>query len=461
MKATILFACLLLATSVYGEIVSSYIDEKGRQIDHHLGSYTFKGPNEGLYRVNYDVEMLGGNLVINLDKTQGIKDVVCDITSVELLINFLTKEAALQFYKVISSSALDRYVTSGKWNCHEVNPSSMMLLSKVLGAELKEDVVLLHTAKGHYEEVIKDGTFDLAKVEEEPQCHSKTICFGVNSNAACNAAKSVLPILESPHMTIECTNCFIGAKATVFIIVKIASFKLRSISTGLKNINVASAFVLDMAAKSGWAGDIDKTFKIVDHAVIMQFWIGPVPVSIWFEIPLELRASAYIDAQAHATVGATANWNLGNMYVTWTESSGWVVTKPKPVFTWNHILDGDASFNSKSELSIIPSIRIHASRLAHAGIKLEPTVTAQAYGDADKKEVCADLAYRVFSEAEAELHINIPFVRVKYDRKFGPYTVFDTGVKSIGHFCNNQELLSMCGFTLIFDYRVNVELFVL
>eukprot|EP01022_Parablepharisma_sp_SALTPOND_P008126 TRINITY_DN135245_c1_g1_i1.p1 TRINITY_DN135245_c1_g1~~TRINITY_DN135245_c1_g1_i1.p1 ORF type:complete len:515 (+),score=41.80 TRINITY_DN135245_c1_g1_i1:74-1618(+) len=445
-----LLALIAFVYAVSATIVDSYIDPKGRQIDHHVGSYVFKGPSDSLYKVDYDVEMLGGNLVINLDQTLGIKEVVCDITSIELLIKFEHSNFATQFFKVISTANKDKYVTGAKWNCGDIKEGSAMLISRVLKAELNNNEVLLHTAKGHYEELIKDGSFDLSKVEGLGE-HEKTICFGANSNDQCDRAKSSIPLLSSPYMDLQCTNCFVGAKATVFLSVKISFFKLREISAGLKDISVNAAFVLDMASRGGWTGDIDKTFKIVDHATIMQFWIGPVPISLWFEIPLEVQASAFIDAKALATIGAKANWALGDAYFSWTESKGWTMKKPNPTFHWDHMLRSEANFHADSVLTIVPSITVHATRLGHFGVKLEPTLMAKAYGDVHRREVCADLSYKVLCETKAELHINIPLNLVKHDHIFGPYKLIDTGVKQIGHYCHNWQQRIIYHLKLIQD----------
>jgi len=426
---------LFLFSLTFCAVIDSYIDEKGRTIDHHVGNYIFKANEGSLYEVTYDLEMLGANLIFNLDVVKGLKSLDCDITSVELTLKFDAPNSALDFYKVISSMSKDRYITGLKFNCNIVKSSDLVLVDRVLSAEINKDVVILHTAKGHYEEVFKDGKFDLRRVELPEEEHTKTLCFGVNSNENCDAAKESIHFIKSPYMSLDCTNCFVGAKATVFLSVEIALFKLKHISTGLKDIQVNGAFVMEMLANNGWSGDIDKEYKLVDNAVIMQFWIGPVPISIWFEIPVEIKANAYIDSHAFATIGAKANWHLGDAYVKW--ENGWTIQKPNPVLTWDHALKSEANFHAETMLSIRPSINVHASRIAHFNVKLEPEIFGKAYGDINKKEVCADLSYKILCQAKAELHINIPAAFIKQDHIYGPVNIIDTGVKEIGHFCHN------------------------
>jgi len=433
-------ACLVLAfivSTALGAVVGSYIDENGRQIDHHIGSYLIRDRKQALYRVTYNVEILGGNLIVNLDQQWGVSNVQCDISNIELLVYFSNTNAAVSFYKIMATPTTDRFVTGTNWNCSNAQEGSMMLMRRVLGATINNNVVTVKTTQGHYEESIKDGSITLDRAEE-PEDHSKTFCFGVNSNDACDTAKGPIPIYENKYLSIGCSNCFIGAKATVFLDVQISWFKLKRVATGLRDINVNAAFVLDLDAHVSWSAGIEKTYHIVDQAVIIQFFIGPIPISIWYEIPLQVIASAKIDAQVHAMAGAKANWKIGNAFVSWDDSQGWHMEKPNPVFTWEPVLSAEGNFNAEASLSIIPSFLIHAMRIVQAGVNIKPTLMFEAHGDIQKKEVCADLSYQVESKAGAEVHINIPFIRIRYDKVFGPYSLFDTGVKPIGHWCVNK-----------------------
>lgn len=433
MKTAAFFAFLLLICSAFGTIVKSYIDEQGRPIDHHVGTYLVKDKMQNLYRVKYDVEMLGGNLIINVDEVKGIRKVQCDITNIELMVDFNSVPDAYSFYKTITAGNYERFVSGAEWNCSDVQTGSMMLLRKVIEVEINGVSVLLRTSDGSYEEAIKDGSFSLDRAEE-PQEHAKTLCFGVNQNKECTAASRPLPIYHNKYIDVQCSNCFVGAKATVFIDIKISWFKLRYASAGLRDIAINGGFVLDMAAQGSASGTIDKTYSLVDAGLVVQFWIGPIPITIWYEIPLRMVATAAVSAQAKATAGVTANWNFGNAFVTWDENNGWKVAKPNPTFTWTPILKGEASFDAEASLAIIPSFIIHAMRLVHAGVKVTPTVMLAAHGDTTKKELCADLTYKIIGDIFAGITINVPFVKL-FEKNFGPYELFNTGVKPIGHWC--------------------------
>jgi hypothetical protein len=438
MNTRTLFLLAFLAAVSFGAIVTSFIDENGTPIDHHVGSYMIKDKQGVLYRVNYDVQMLGGNLIINLDENRRLVRVTCDISNIEMIVEFVNNKEAENFFKVINAQSQTRFVTGSKWNCNDTQDGALMLMRRVLGASLNGRFVTLKTAQGFYEESIKDGHVTLDRVEL-PEEHSKTFCLGVNSNDQCDAAKGPIPIYGNKYISLQCGNCFIGAKATVFVDVQITLFHLKRIAGGLKDIAVNGAFVLDLNAQGDWSAGYDKLYKIVDQQTIIQFWIGPIPITIWYEIPLQLIANAKIDAQVQASVGAKANWKIGDFYIEYNDKEGWKVVKPQPVFNWEPVLKATGYFNANADLSIIPSFVLHVMRMLQAGVKITPQLFAEAHGDIEKKEICADLKYKVVSDAFAEVHINIPIVKVRYDKYFGPYVLYNTGEKPIGHWCVKKE----------------------
>jgi hypothetical protein len=378
--------------------------------------------------------MLGGNSIVPLDEVKGIRRVHCDITGIELLIEFNSVPDAYSFYKTVNGGAADqRFVTGGKFNCSYVKKEQMMIIRKVIDAEIDGVSVLLRTTEGSYEEALKDGFFTLDPVDTLQE-RSKTLCFGVNNNKACDAAESPIPIYENKYLGITCSNCFVGAKTTVFIDVKLSGFKLRHVGAGMRDMAINAAFVMDLKAQGSASGGIDKTFKVVDAGLVVQFWIGPVPVTIWYEIPLRIVANAAIKASATASAGAKASWKLGDAFVEWDERTGWKTAKPNPTFTWEPVLKGEANFNAEASLSVIPSFVIHVLSLIEAGVQIDPTLMAEAAGDTTKKELCLDLKYKVSAGIWAGVHINLPFVKL-LEKKFGPYEVINTGEKPIGHWC--------------------------
>lgn len=426
------FLLLLIAATVMGTIVNSYIDEQGRQIDHHVGSYLVKDKMNSMYRVNYNVDMLGNNLIVNIDEVRGVRRVNCDLTNIELVVDFNSVPDAYNFYRSITNGP-DRFITGGKYNCSEVQLDAMMLMRKVIDVEINGISVLLRTTQGSYEDLIKDGDMTIDRIEA-PSEHSKTVCFGVNVNEDCDKAKRPLPIFKNKYFDVACSNCFVGAKATVFFDLKISWFKLRRVAAGLKDIQLNAAFILDLAAEGSASAGTDKTYRLVDAGLIVQFWIGPIPVTIWYEIPLRITANAMIQASATATAGAEANWRFGDAYLQWDEDNGWRVVKPHPTFSWKPTIKGQATLNAEASLSVQPSFIVHVMRLIETGIQVAPTIMATAKGDTDKKELCLDLSYQVTSEYHAAISINLPIIHL-WEYKWGPTRILDTGVKPIGHWC--------------------------
>ena len=170
-------------------------------------------------------------------------------------------------------------------------------------------------------------------------------------------------------------------------------------------------------------------------AVIIQFWIGPIPISIWYEIPVTVTASASINAQLNVEAGATAKWAFGDAYVSYTQEERWKLHKPKPKFTWTPILKASGNFKASGELKIQPAFILHFMRIVQMFVRVTPGLFLEAEGDLDKKEACIDLSCNAIGEAGASIHINIPLIRIRYDKVFGPYKLFDSGIKKIVHWC--------------------------
>ena len=431
MKALLL--TLLLLGTTFGAIIRSYIDEKGRQIDHHVGSYMVTDKTGTPYRVTYNVEMLGGDLVTSLDEVAGISKVQCDLNNIEMVVNFNSVPDAYNFYKSVQGNGFDKFLTSGKYTCGEVQTNSFMTFRRVVESEISGVTVLLRTAQGTYEETIKEGSVQLEPIDV-PEEHSKTFCFGVNANTECTAAKNSIPLYQNKFLEISCSNCFVGTKATVFVDFRISWFKLRHIGAGFRDISVNGAFVLDLNAHASASASHDRTYRLVDQGLLVQFWIAFVPITIWYEIPVQIVATAMIDAQAHATAGVKASWRIGDAYVDWDESYGWRNGRPNPTFSWEPVLTGDASFKAEASLSIIPSVIVHVMRIIQTGVRLAPTVTLDVAGDTNTKQICADLSYKVSADLSASVTLNLPLIKV-FEKTFGPKELFNTGVKPIGHWC--------------------------
>lgn len=425
---------ILLFTCAYGSIVKSYIDENGIPIDHHVGTYLVRDVNQGLYRVTYDVHMLGADLITNLDSRNDIVTVGCDLNNIELTINFRREDQAKQFANSMNTKKINRFVTSTKWSCNATDPHSHMLMRRVISATVTRTVVTLQTVQGFYEESIKDGVVTLQ--EEEEDGYHKDFCLGANTND-CNTASSELPIYSNKFMDITCKNCFVGAKATIVLELSIGWFKVKKLAAGLKKINVNAGLVLGFNAHYEWSTGYTREFHILKEKYIVNFYIGPIPIVISYEIPVTINAEASINAQLNIEAGATANWNIGDAYVSWTPEEHWKLVRSKPTYTWNPVLSVSGGFKAAAGLSITPSFILHFLRIVDMYVRATPQLNLEAEGDIQKKEACVDVTAQAIAEAGARVHINIPIINIRYEKSFGPVTLFKTGPKRLAHKCIN------------------------
>lgn len=431
----------LIVSSVLGAVVDTFVDEDGRIFDHHVGTYLTRSLNNGLYRVTYDMQLLGSNFITNLDEVAGIHKVTCDVNDIEMIIDFNSIPEAYALYQRIKDEGYEKYLTSLKYNCTNSKTKPFVNIKQILTVELNSNQILIRTALGSYENLFRQGQ---AKVEavEESEGYTKNLCFGANANTDCTAGIQPIPIYKNDYISLTCSDCFVGAKATAFFEFKVSWFKLRHVGAGLKNIGVNGAFVLEMKAQASASGGIDKTLNTVATGLVLQFYIGPVPIVVWYEIPLRLVANTAINAQAFAKAGVKATWRLGDAFVEWDERTGWKRGRITPSFSWNHVLDGDVSFNADASLSICPSFVLHVINIVEAGLVVEPTLLAKAEGNIKTKQLCAEMLYKIIAKLYAKITMNLPLIKLK-EIKFGPYELLNTGEKTIGKWCikkNTNEL---------------------
>jgi len=431
MKISFLPLILLFATA-FGAIVKSYIDEQGIPLDHHVGTYLVRDVNQVLYRVTYDVHMLAGELITNLDSLNDLVTVECDLNNIELVTTFRKEDQARLFANSMNIKKINKFVTSTKWNCNSTHPNSLMLMRKVMSASLSRNVVTLQTAQGFYEESIKDGVVTLHKEEEDG--YRKDFCLGANTND-CNVASKPIPIYNNKYMDVSCKNCFVGAKGTLVLELSISWFKVKKLIAGLQNININAALVLGMESQYQWSTGYTKEFFLLKEKYIVNFYIGPIPICISYDIPVTIEAEAAISTKLSIEAGATANWKIGDAYVSWTPEEHWKLVRSTPTYSWNPVLSASGGFKATAGLSITPAFILHFLRIVDMYVNTTPRLDLVAEGDVQKKEACVDVTAQAKAEAGARVHINIPIVNIKYEKSFGPVTLFNTGPKRLVHKC--------------------------
>eukprot|EP00824_Muranothrix_gubernata_P000883 TRINITY_DN1101_c0_g1_i1.p1 TRINITY_DN1101_c0_g1~~TRINITY_DN1101_c0_g1_i1.p1 ORF type:complete len:448 (+),score=79.49 TRINITY_DN1101_c0_g1_i1:2-1345(+) len=435
------FAFLLVFASA--RLVKKYQDEEGRSLQHHEGKELVTDSNGVEHVVAFNLHLLDEPHLTFLDDNDKILAIECDVDNTEMIVHFTNSYAANTFVKKLDSELKDKkfdsYVTgTDKWGCQNKHDVSSYVMRKVLGATKLDDSqsVKLLTDMAHYDQLVKDGDITVDRDDEFSRTHgkSKLFCLGYNTDADCDDASASIPLYKNKYFDIECSDCFVGAKVYAFMELSFHLFGTKKVAAGLKGMEINAALELDMDARYQWNAGVDKLFDVVKHATILQFSIGPLPINIWFELPIHLKADANFHAAAHATAGAKAKYYIGDAYVEW-KSGHWHVHKPQPKFTWNPVLKGDASFHGDAELSIIPEFKMHIDNVLSSAITIDPRLYLNIDGDLHKKQMCADLKYSVLAQFYAELEMNIPWTWIHIDKKFGPDNIIQTGIQPIGHYC--------------------------
>jgi len=360
----------------------------------------------------------------------------CDIDSTHFLMDFDTTAHMAAF--ISATPPFNTFVTSnGKFA--ECVPQNGLLLHRVIGVtQTGTKQVELAASPARYDEVMENANVSLTRVGS---CQSNDfVCLGVNVDGTCTRAKQSIPIYSlQNYLDIQCTNCFLGFHTEVFFQMKITLWKLTLLSGGLRNIGINAGTVLDLTSQAAWSAAIDKKYDLVQQLVVLKFNIGPIPVRIWFEIPVEIKADARFSENAHAQVGVTGQLNIGDAYLEWTPSSHWVVHKPTPSFTWAPVLSGDANFYGHVDFAIIPTLTMHIDNLFDYSITLDPTLHLDIKGQAKAvppaAKLCADLSYDATIVSNAHLTIDIPWLFIHEDKSWGPTTIMDTGVQPIASKC--------------------------
>ena len=292
MKFLIIF--ILALNTVLGDLINSYIDHEGNAIDHYISNQVLNDANNNLYRVIYDAKILGSNLIVNLDKANGIKNIYCDISNIEFTIVFANNDYATSFAKVMNTQSRTKFITGMKWNCSSIDSSSKVLMRRVFNATASNNIVNLDTAQGYYEETMLSLSLSIEKKKDQ---NDFPLCLGANSND-CIKSKKPLPIYKNKHISVQCQDCYIGMKTTMEIRLNISKV-LKHIDLSLKDIEINSGFVMNHTSDGNRGAGKEYNYMAKEPTVIMNFWIGPVPVSIWYEIPLAISGGSESDVKSH------------------------------------------------------------------------------------------------------------------------------------------------------------------
>jgi len=402
------------------------------------------------YSMYHDVTMSESYNLLNLNTFYGFRKLECNAGGNNFRIEFEDDDSRESFFR--QTQMYTTFLTGNKMlsdKCQGLYDTTVFLFRVVsvkdtsipfikYQAEVgvspsRYDEVFQHADMGfHPDSSVKCGAPDVPRLGA-----SDHVCLGVNTNAACDAAHKSLVMYEGQYLTVDCTNCFFALQTDVFFELHIEDYWVKTLSGGFRNMTLAAAMVLEIVAHVQWNSGTNITEDAVPPTTILDFAIGPIPVRLWFEIPLRRLAEVQVDVKATVSAGIIANWNIGDYYVTYAEGNGWSHVAPKPVLGWQPVVGQvQAEFNASALLGLIPTFAFNVDSVFSTTLTIDPEITIVANGSLARKEICASATGQVTATAYAELDFNIPFIYLHMGAWWGPEKIYDSGVKPLGYVCH-------------------------
>ena len=161
-----------------------------------------------------------------------------------------------------------------------------------------------------------------------------------------------------------------------------------------------------------------------------------IPVKFWFEIPANLNANLEINAAGDLTIGWEGQWKWGDYYLDWTKDHPqWKINLGKPEETSKTIFNASANAESTSLLSVSPSIQFNLDKVFHAELDTIPHMDGLATWDSSTNQLCANVTYEVEMDAFAEFDLDVSWLGIHDQYKWGPVTIYDSGTKPLEIVC--------------------------
>ena len=419
----------LLLGNALGVLVDSTYDDKGRKLDHLVDTVYIRSTSNDLYKLSYDVKVLS-EFIINLDNEKGVVNVWCDLNDIEMIIDFNSEGNATDFHNKVKPH---KYLFSTKNNCDEIRDDKGVNIRTLLSSQCDGAKVTLRTTSGRYEDAMPYAKISLDAITIEKE---KNLCLGFNTNKDCNYRDKDIEIFSDKKLTITCTNCFFGTKATVFFKMTMEGSVLKNINIGFKNIKDYSAFVLEVKSNSKISHDVSKSLGIVNSGILFFLQLGIIPIIINYNIPVILNANIEVASGSTIQVGVTGEWDIGEISASWALYKGWKIITPNPNFKWHHVLN--ANIKAKAVLSIYPSIELYASKIFKLELNLKPTLTSKIFKNSYGK-ICQDANYNFAIKLYEVIELSLGSLKAFY-KKFGPQTLYESGNEKIGEWCGKNTL---------------------
>lgn len=243
-------------------------------------------------------------------------------------------------------------------------------------------------------------------------------CYGFNTKD-CKTPSNSIQIFQNKYLNLDCDNCFAGFSGDAFAEIEIDWFKIKNVAGGFKNLDLQGGLGVNLEATTAPSYAFDKTYPVISKFTIASFSIGPIPVDLWLELPVEVSLNAGLNAAADAQVGANINFGIGNMYFQWNDNSGFQFFGPTDNLNVTPYLKHSESLNGESQFKIFASMKLHLDNVFEVQADISPQI------DATLNDLCLDGKYQ----------LQVDYQGTVMKETFVPKTIFNSGSRPLVHIC--------------------------
>lgn len=231
-------------------------------------------------------------------------------------------------------------------------------------------------------ETVTDATIS---IEPEPAMNDycaggpsgdKAYCFGANTDETCQHEKGILPINDD----FECKSCFGGVTTDLYYKVETRFLSLKKVEVGLQNTHVHGALQVH-AHKDAAVGVTKGSISLLDQsrtAGVSFHVAGIIPVDIKISLPSQLEYSLGLEGHLDALAGANLDIDLGNHFVSWDKSDGFVVHNTNATVDLAPVLSLDtAAAGADIGLTLRSSMQVDIDKVMWYHVDMAPAVPSQ------------------------------------------------------------------------------------
>lgn len=237
----------------------------------------------------------------------------------------------------------------------------------------------------------------------------KAYCFGANTDETCHHEKDDIRINDN----FDCKSCFGGVTTDLYYKLKTRFLSLKSVEVGLQNTHVTGA--LQVHAHKDAAVDVTTgSISLLDKsrtAGVSFHVAGIIPVDIKVSLPTQLEYSLGIEGHLDATAGANLDIDLGNHFISWDKTDGFVVHNTNATVDLTPVLNLDtAAAGANIGMTLRSSMQVDIDKVMWYHVDMAPAVPSKVTfteNVGDKSSLClsGDLDFPM--SHEADLHFTL------------------------------------------------------